>query len=72
MSEMRRQGGQLAEEIGRDDVRLRHQVLNDFQTIIASIMAETARTTEPQVRDALKRVADCVYGLASHHRQIEH
>ena len=64
----RDQSGHLDDErvVLMDDLaQLRHMVLNDYQAVIACIFDEGARSTSPDVKEALSRVADCVLELAS-------
>lgn len=66
----KRQSGSLILRNRADgsEARLRHKVLNDYQAIIAFIVTESAKASEPQVKAALQRVADRVYDLASFHQ----
>jgi hypothetical protein len=54
---------------GVDTTSLRHRVLNDYNAVIACIFAECSRTTCDEVKEALSRVAECVYDLASSFRE---
>ena len=54
-----------------DLAQFRHMVLNDYQAVIACIFDEGARSTSPDVKEALSRVADCVHELASLLRRTE-
>ena len=50
---------------GSDQTLRLHRVLNDYQAIIAFIIGERTQAAEPAVKEALQRVADHVYDLAS-------
>ena len=54
-----------------DLTQLRHKVSNDYQAVIACIFDEDVRSTSPEVKEALSRVADCVHELASSLRGSE-
>ena len=54
-----------------DLTQLRHKVINDYQAVIACIFDESVRSSIPEVKEALSRVAECVHELASALRGTE-